>query len=400
MSNFSNILSVAFRSILKNKRRNIFTMIGIIIGIAAVITIMALGNGFKKTTNEQFDNAGAGKNQASITYMTDDMSAPKDNPFKQEDMVTVEQIKGVKSTNVKESEDSTYAAKITNSHGSGDVDLKKASHVSDVEHGHGFTKDDNDIQEKVVVIDNKVAKKVFNHVDHAVGKSIYINGEGFKVVGVSDASGQDASGMPLETVIQMPTKTADHYMGNLSQGTPQIQITVNDGADKKDVGKKVEKELNKKGTGISDGQYSFNDNEEMMRGIGKVLDTITYFVAAVASISLFIAGIGVMNVMYISVTERTEEIAIRRAFGAKSRDIEIQFLVESVVLCLLGGIIGLILGIIIATVVDLATPDMVKSSVSLGSVILAVGVSTLIGVVFGWIPARAASKKELIDIIK
>ncbi|MEN2451547.1 FtsX-like permease family protein, partial [Bacillus sp. JR_15] len=172
------------------------------------------------------------------------------------------------------------------------------------------------------------------------------------------------------------------------------------GEDKKEIGKKVEKELNKKGTGVSNGQYSFNDNEEMMKSIGKVLDTITYFVAAVAGISLFIAGIGVMNVMYISVTERTEEIAIRRAFGAKGRDIEIQFLVESVVLCLLGGIIGLILGIIIATVVDIATPDMVKSSVSISSVILAVGVSTLIGVVFGWIPARAASKKELIDIIK
>ena len=137
----------------------------------------------------------------------------------------------------------------------------------------------------------------------------------------------------------------------------------------------------------------------MMKGIGKVLDTITYFVAAVAGISLFIAGIGVMNVMYISVTERTEEIAIRRAFGAGSRDIEIQFLVESVVLCLIGGIIGLILGIIIATLIDAVTPEMVKSSVSLGSVILA-GVSTLIGIVFGWIPARAASKKELIDIIK
>ena len=97
-----------------------------------------------------------------------------------------------------------------------------------------------------------------------------------------------------------------------------------------------------------------------MKTIGSVLDTITYFVAAVAGISLFIAGIGVMNVMYISVTERTEEIAIRRAFGAKGRDIEIQFLVESVVLCLIGGIIGLILGIIIATLIDLVTPEMVK----------------------------------------
>ncbi|PTG50469.1 ABC transporter permease, partial [Staphylococcus chromogenes] len=106
------------------------------------------------------------------------------------------------------------------------------------------------------------------------------------------------------------------------------------------------------------------------------------------------------NVMYISVAERTEEIAIRRAFGAKGRDIELQFLIESVILCLIGGIIGLVIGIAIAALVDALTPDYIKSSVTLGSVLLAVGVSSLIGIVFGWIPARAASKKELIDIIK
>lgn len=138
----------------------------------------------------------------------------------------------------------------------------------------------------------------------------------------------------------------------------------------------------------------------MMKSVGNILDTITYFVAAVAGISLFIAGIGVMNVMYISVTERTEEIAIRRAFGATGKNIEVQFLVESVILCLIGGIIGLILGIGLATLIDFVTPDMIKSSVSLGSVLLAVSVSTLIGIIFGWVPARAAAKKELIDIIK
>ena len=92
MNNFSNVIAVAFRSILKNKRRNIFTMIGIIIGIAAVITIMSLGNGFKKSTNEQFDEAGAGKDQASISFMTENMEAPKNNPFKQEDISVVEQV--------------------------------------------------------------------------------------------------------------------------------------------------------------------------------------------------------------------------------------------------------------------------------------------------------------------
>ena len=360
MNNFSNVISVAIRSILKNKRRNIFTMIGIIIGIASVITIMSLGNGFKKSTTEQFNDAGAGKNQASISYMTENMEAPKNNPFKQEDMSVVEQVNGVKSAKVKEDKDSTYSVKITNTHGSSDASLKKVD----------------------------------------MGQSIYINGEGFKVVGVSESSEVDESGMPIESLIQIPSKTFNKYMGNLTQGVPQLLVTVEKGSDKKDVGKKVEKVLNKKGTGVSEGQYSYEDNEAVMKTIGSVLDTITYFVAAVAGISLFIAGIGVMNVMYISVTERTEEIAIRRAFGAKGRDIEIQFLVESVVLCLIGGIIGLILGIIIATLIDLVTPEMVKSSVSLGSVILAVGVSTLIGIIFGWIPARSASKKELIDIIK
>ncbi|MCE4971875.1 FtsX-like permease family protein, partial [Staphylococcus chromogenes] len=101
-----------------------------------------------------------------------------------------------------------------------------------------------------------------------------------------------------------------------------------------------------------------------------------------------------------SVAERTEEIAIRRAFGAKGRDIELQFLIESVILCLIGGIIGLVIGIAIAALVDALTPDYIKSSVTLGSVFLAVGISSLIGIVFGWVPAYKASKKDLIDIIK
>lgn len=159
MNNFSNVIAVAFRSILKNKRRNIFTMIGIIIGIAAVITIMSLGNGFKKSTNEQFDEAGAGKDQASISFMTENMEAPKNNPFKQEDISVVEQIKGVKSAKIKEDDDSTYSAKITNSHGGGDVSLKKQNELTDVDKGKGFTKDDNDTEEKVAVIDSKLAKK-------------------------------------------------------------------------------------------------------------------------------------------------------------------------------------------------------------------------------------------------
>lgn len=391
MKNLSNILAVSFKSILKNKRRNIFTMIGIIIGISAVITIMSLGNGFKKTAADEFSDTGAGKNSAIINFMTSSGEGAKDNPFSQQDIDVVKQVNGVTDAKIKESDDTGYSAKMTNAQKKGDISILKKGSMNDPEKGQGFDSDDNELHKKVVTVDDKIAKDVFNK--DAIGKTLYIDGQGFEIVGV-------ANNAMNPSAVNMPSKTFDQYMGDLNQDFPSLQLTVEDGADKKDVAKKVEDALNKKGSGVDDGNYTYNDTEEMMKGINKVFDGITYFVAAVAGISLFIAGIGVMNVMYISVTERTEEIAIRRAFGAKARDIELQFLIESVVLCVIGGLIGLILGILIGSLVDAVTPDYIKSVVSLGSVILAVGVSMLIGIVFGWIPARAAAKKELIDIIK
>ncbi|CEF19975.1 ABC transporter permease [Staphylococcus xylosus] len=391
MKNLSNIIAISFKSILKNKRRNIFTMIGIIIGIAAVITIMSLGNGFKKTAADEFSDSGAGKNSALISFMTSSGESAKNNPFSQQDIGIVKQIDGVSDAKIKETEDQGYSAKMTNPQKKGDISILKKDEVTSPEEGKGFDSEDNELRKKVVTVDDKIAKDVFNK--DAIGKTLYIDGQGFEVVGI-------VNDMMNPKAVSMPSQTFNQYMGNLQQDFPSLQLTIADNANKKEVANKVADKLNKNGSGISDGSYSYNDTEEMMKGINKVFDGITYFVAAVAGISLFIAGIGVMNVMYISVTERTEEIAIRRAFGAKSRDIELQFLVESVVLCVLGGLIGLILGILIASLVDAVTPDYIKSVVSISSVVIAVGVSMFIGIVFGWIPARAAAKKELIDIIK
>ncbi|MDW8545635.1 ABC transporter permease [Staphylococcus pseudoxylosus] len=391
MKNLSNIIAISFKSILKNKRRNIFTMIGIIIGIAAVITIMSLGNGFKKTAADEFSDSGAGKNSALISFMTSSGESAKNNPFSQQDIGIVKQIDGVSDAKIKETEDQGYSAKMTNPQKKGDISILKKDEVTRPEEGKGFDSEDNELRKKVVTIDDKIAKDVFNK--DAIGKTLYIDGQGFEVVGI-------VNDMMNPKAVSMPSQTFNQYMGNLQQDFPSLQLIIADNANKKEVANKVADKLNKNGSGMPDGSYSYNDTEEMMKGINKVFDGITYFVAAVAGISLFIAGIGVMNVMYISVTERTEEIAIRRAFGAKSRDIELQFLVESVVLCVLGGLIGLILGILIASLVDAITPDYIKSVVSISSVVIAVGVSMLIGIVFGWIPARAAAKKELIDIIK
>ncbi|MEB5759236.1 ABC transporter permease [Mammaliicoccus sciuri] len=391
MKNLPNIISVSLKSIMKNKRRNIFTMIGIIIGIAAVITIMSLGNGFKKTASDEFADTGASKGQAMISFMPENMEGSKENPFDKQDIDLVKQIDGVTDAKIKEDDSQSYGAKMTNSQKQSDINIFKKDHVDNASEGKGFTQSDNELKEKVVTIDQTIAKKAFK--GDAIGKTLFIDDQGFKIVGI-------VNNPMYENTVNMPSETFNRYMGDLSQELPQLELKVDNDDNKKEIANKAAKLLNKRGSGMSEGSYQYSDMEEIMKSITQVFDAITYFVAAVAGISLFIAGIGVMNVMYISVAERTEEIAIRRAFGAKGRDIEIQFLIESIVLCLIGGIIGLIIGILISKLVEVVTPDMVQSVVSLGSILLAVGVSTLIGIVFGWIPARSASKKELIDIIK
>lgn len=391
MKNLPNIISVSLKSIMKNKRRNIFTMIGIIIGIAAVITIMSLGNGFKKTASDEFSDTGASKGQAMISFMPENMEGSKENPFDKQDIDLVKQIDGVTDAKIIEDDSQSYGAKMTNSQKQSDINIFKKDHVDNASEGKGFTQSDNELKEKVVTIDQTIAKKAFK--GDAIGKTLFIDDQGFKIVGI-------VNNPMYENTVNMPSETFNRYMDDLSQELPQLELKVDNDDNKKEIANKAAKLLNKRGSGMSEGSYQYSDMEEIMKSITQVFDAITYFVAAVAGISLFIAGIGVMNVMYISVAERTEEIAIRRAFGAKGRDIEIQFLIESIVLCLIGGIIGLIIGILISKLVEAVTPDMVQSVVSLGSILLAVGVSTLIGIVFGWIPARSASKKELIDIIK
>ncbi|WP_086429051.1 ABC transporter permease [Staphylococcus cornubiensis] len=391
MAYIANIIHVSLRSIMKNKRRNIFTMIGIIIGIAAVITIMSLGNGFKKTADEQFSDAGASKDSALVSFLSNNFETVKEPPFTTTDIDIARQVEGVQDASVKEDDTLGLTAEARTVKKKADIAVVKSETVTEPDEGKGFSKEDNALKQRVATVSSEVAETLFK--GNAVGQTIYIDDIGFEVIGVKEKA-------QIPNAVQIPTKTVESDLPNLKSDFPQLMLKVGEDANKKEIATKVADQLNQRGSAVSQGEYQYADTEELMKSIGKIFDSITYFVAAVAGISLFIAGIGVMNVMYISVAERTEEIAIRRAFGAKARDIEFQFLIESVVLCLIGGIIGLIIGILIAKLVDVVTPEYIQSAVSLGSILLAVGVSTLIGIVFGWIPARAAAKKELIDIIK
>lgn len=161
---------------------------------------------------------------------------------------------------------------------------------------------------------------------------------------------------------------------------------------------KVVKQLNLNGESRLQGEYQNYDPTSEIKQLGSMLDNLTLFISAVAAISLFIAGVGVMNMMYISVSERTKEIGIRRALGANARSIKLQFLFEGIVLTISGGIIGYILGILIAYGASFALPFSVRPD--LMTVLISIGTSVLIGVCFSYLPASAAAKKELIDILK
>lgn len=388
MKNINNLINIALKSLLKNKRRNFLTVFGIIIGISSVITIMSIGNGFKQDTLSQLNESGGSKNTALISYAEKDPNNKSQSPFQSTDLSLSKKVEGVKNVKIKRENSEENSVHITNPGHKKSFNVSKKSQVSDVKNGKGYNVNDNELQRKIVTIDSDLNKKIFD--GDGLHKTLFIENQGFKVVGITSSG--DLS------QINIPTKTFNKYFPTIQSDTPQLKISLNEGYNKKEVGKKVAKILNKQGSAVTKGKYQYSDPKETAGFLSKILDGITYFISAVASISLFISGVGVMNVMYISVSERTEEIAIRRAFGAKARDIEIQFLIESIVLCVIGGIIGLILGITFSQCLSLI--PVIKSSTTIFSIVLCIGVSMFIGILFGWIPAKSAAHKELIQIIK
>ncbi|HDG8718387.1 TPA: ABC transporter permease [Staphylococcus aureus] len=388
MKNINNLIAISLKSLLKNKRRNFLTIFGIIIGISSVITIMSIGNGFKIDTLKKLDKSENDKNTALIAYVESNNDNFKTSPFNENDISIVKRIKGVQKVDIKNPKNEEYNIKISVLGKKKDSTLSKSNSSSNLISGKGFNKFDNELQRKVVTIDQETEKKLFS--SNGLNKKIFINNQGFTVVGITKND---------LVHIHIPNRTFEKYLPDIQSEMPKIKVKIKDDYNKKKVGKKIAATLNSQGSSMSYGKYEYSDPKATAEIFGKVLDGITYFIVAVASISLFISGVGVMNVMYISVSERTEEIAIRRAFGARAKDIEIQFLIESIVLCTIGGIIGLLWGVLLSQILTLLV-SVIKSVTTFNSALICIVVSMFIGVLFGWIPAKSAASKELIKIIK
>ena len=266
-----------------------------------------------------------------------------------------------------------------------------------VRYGRTISMYDNQTQNKVVTIDSALAKELFGSAKGAVGRGFELDGQVFTIIGVFPSGADETMFSMGSTKIQLPRQTYIHFFGN-EQDKSAVVLTLADGSQLNKVADKAIKKLESAGAMRQQGEYQVSNMAMMTDGISEVLNSITLFISAVAGISLFIAGVGVMNMMYISVSERTKEIGIRRALGATRGAIRMQFLLEGMTLTLVGGLIGYILGMIVAYAIGNVMD--ISVTVDLFTVCLAVGVSSGIGLIFSVMPASEAAKKDLIDILR
>nr|WP_239643112.1 ABC transporter permease [Oenococcus oeni] len=377
-----------------NRKRSLLTMLGIIIGITSVITIISLGNGVKKATLKNLQATKTGKQTVTIDYYAND-SNDYQAGFDQADHTLLKSKNDLGVSNVKiqrVTKEFQITAVIFDTNKNLTATAVKDRPGVRLIAGKNISSYDNSVQNQRLLISKQTALKNFKSIKGALGASILINGLSYTVVGIYANNNES----PYDTNLILPQGT--YFQGQVNDQGNSVQITFSKGSKISKNTEHLVTLLKKKGSHRNKGEYSFTDMGELLSGIGKVISALTYFVSAIAGISLFIAGIGVMNMMYISVSERTQEIGIRLAVGASPRDIMNQFLLEAVLLTTFGGLIGFGLGVGSAWLFSLLLPF--KAVTTFGSFILAFSVSTIVGIIFGILPAKQAANKNLIDILK
>lgn len=397
---YSELARTAFHSLFRNKRRSFLTMLGIVIGVSSVITILSLGRGFEKYTAETLT-----QNKDEQTVQTTILFLPKDSSlyenenfmaFSSIDLKLLQQIQGIKNVGYPENRqdfliDDIY---IQGKKWQRGIQLKQATN-KEIIAGRNLTENDDLERARVVLLSESFAEELSENPKELIGKGLSYQDYLFLIIGIYSNEQIDLFSDNQEVIF--PKRTYDYYLSqkNFNQS---VILSIEKSEKPSEIAIDAIRLLNNKGENRNLGEYELLDLSELTDGIGKILQMLTYFISAIASISLFIAGVGVMNMVYISVSERTKEIGIRRAMGAKRKDILLQFLFEAVFLTFLGGVIGYIFGFLVANLVSLVLPFSIKAEWS--TVLLSVSVSLFIGVVFSIVPARVAAKKDLIDILK
>ncbi|MFB9758476.1 ABC transporter permease [Ectobacillus funiculus] len=381
-------IKMAMRSIKSNKMRAFLTMLGIIIGVSSVIVLVAIGQGSSKSVTDRISNLGTNLLTVNVISSTDVKLKLSDiDQFKK--LSNVKDVAPVVSgrVTVKNGKTSTQVSL------TGTTESYQTIRDLAISEGRFLADIDVDYRQKIVVLGATTAQTLFGASD-PVGQSIKVNGTSYKVVGVLESKGS-SMGQSGDSTIIMPISTAQRVAQSTSIQTLYIQAK--DANTLTFTQMQTNRLLANMFPNKSD-SYSVVNQQDVMNTMSSVSSTMTLMLGGIASISLLVGGIGIMNIMLVSVSERTKEIGIRKAIGAKRGHILLQFLIEAVVLSAMGGLIGIGLGLLITKILaSTASMTVVYSS---SVILLAFLFSLIVGVVFGVVPANKASKLHPIQALR
>ncbi len=405
--NILNLFKVSFKAVANNKMRSFLSMLGIIIGVAAVIIMMSIGQGSKESIRKELSTMGT--NLITIRPGADMRGGVRQDPSSMQTLKIADYEKILEekkfvtdvSPEVTASGQVVYGNNNTNTSVYGEtpeyLDIKQWV----VEDGECFTEEDIKKSAKVCVVGKTVVDELLGEGADAIGKTIRFKSIPMRIVGVLKSKGYNSWGMDQDNVIIAPYTTvmkriaAQTYFSSINCSA--ITEEMSDAAIEELTQILRAQHKIKDASGDSD-DFTIRSQAEMMQTMSSTMDTVTLILVVAAAFSLLVAGIGIMNIMLVSVTERTKEIGLRMSVGATGLVISLQFLIESILISLTGGILGILVG---CGASGFVVPKFgMPSSVPMWSIWVSFGVCVFIGVIFGYIPARKAANMDPIEAIR
>lgn len=403
--NYKNLIVIAFRALINNKMRAFLTMLGIIIGVASVIAMLAIGAGSKQSIHEEIGQMGS--NMIMIQPGNGRFGGVRQSASSMQTLKMTDYESLVRETN--------YLSKITPSVTSSGQAIKGSNNSPttiygvneqyidirgySVGRGSMFTNQDIRKAAKVCIVGQTVVDNLFPAGEDPLGKTIRFGKIPLKIVGILEAKGYNSMGMDQDDMILAPYTTVQKrilaitYLQGITAAALSEEYT--------DQAIEEITEILQRNHGIKIGQendFNVRSQQEMMETMSSVMDMMTILLGCIAGISLVVGGIGIMNIMYVSVTERTREIGLRMSIGAMGRHILMQFLIEAVIISITGGLIGVLAGVGASGLIKLIAGWPV--SIQAYSIVMSFVVCTVTGILFGWYPAKKASELNPIDAIR
>ena len=403
--NGTNLFKIALRALANNKMRAFLTMLGIIIGVTSVITMIAIGQGSKQSIQAQISEMGSnmimihpgGEMRGGVRQSADDMQTldlADYESLRQETTFLSAVSPNVSSSGQLIAGNNNYPSSISGV-GTDYLQIRQLT----VESGEMFTEQDIQTSAKVCIIGKTIVDNLFPDGQDPIGQIIRFNQVPFRVVGVLKSKGYNSMGMDQDDIVLAPYSTvmkrllAQTYLQGIFASALSEGMT--DYATE-EIAEILRRNHKLKDTDEDD--FSIRSQEELSTMLNTTTDLMTTLLASIAAISLVVGGIGIMNIMYVSVTERTREIGLRMSVGARGIDILSQFLIEAVLISITGGLIGVLLGCGLSFVVKAVAgwPVFIQP----WSVLLSFAVCTFTGVFFGWYPAKKAAQLDPIEAIR